>query len=290
MDERQLHAVLRISEFSSITKAAESLHISPQGLSNQLDAIERELSCSLFVRTRKGCFLTPAGKEFCRLAPALIKQLSYFVDAVKNAEDDNLTLRIALWRNRGSSIEDTIAYCYRQRHPDVLIRYVPISEKGIVSDILEGLIDVAYCAEDVVSAKDSGIGIAAFEGFQMRFNCFLKTDSPLMRQSNGLINPEALKNHKIALIASSDIESLGGIFIDSVLEADKYEIVEKCFDDWICIADSFFELQYPGISCLPLDVPPASIVVLHGPNPSPVVSLFLDLVEEQVKLHFEDSE
>lgn len=285
LDERQLQAVLRISELESITKAAESLHISPQGLSNQLDAIERELSCSLFFRTRKGCFPTPAGKEFCHRAPALIEHLSSFADAVKSAEDDHLSLRIALWRNRGNHIEDAIAHTYRQKHPDVFIKYVPVSEKGIVSDIAEGLIDVAYCAEDALPINNSRVESTLFEDFQMGFNCFLSDDNPLVRQSDSAIEPKMLKGHKIAMISPFDVENLSGVSIDAVFDADKYEIVEKCFDGWVCIADSFFELQYPGVTSIPLDVSPAHIAVLHRTQASSVVSLFLGVVEDEVTQH-----
>jgi len=47
---------------SSISKAAEQLHISQQAVTWQIKSLEEQLGLTLFVRTRKGVILTEEGK------------------------------------------------------------------------------------------------------------------------------------------------------------------------------------------------------------------------------------
>ena len=57
-----LQAFIYLVENGSITKAAEKLFISPQGLSYSISSLEQELGATLFERTSKGVKLTVAGE------------------------------------------------------------------------------------------------------------------------------------------------------------------------------------------------------------------------------------
>ena len=57
-----LQAFIYLVESGSITKAAEKLFVSPQGLSYSISSLEQELGTALFERTSKGVKLTIAGE------------------------------------------------------------------------------------------------------------------------------------------------------------------------------------------------------------------------------------
>ncbi len=53
-----------VAECKSITRAAEQLHISQPAISKSIKSLEKQLGGNLFIRTKRGVFLTEEGKEF----------------------------------------------------------------------------------------------------------------------------------------------------------------------------------------------------------------------------------
>ncbi len=72
MDFKQLEYFLTIHQEGSISKAAEKLYISQQGLSKAIMALEKELDCKLFDRKPKGILLTKAGESFLLHAQQMV--------------------------------------------------------------------------------------------------------------------------------------------------------------------------------------------------------------------------
>jgi len=63
MDFRHIRAFIAVAEASSVTKAAERLHISQPPLTRQIQQLEQELGLTLFLRHRHGVMLTDAGRR-----------------------------------------------------------------------------------------------------------------------------------------------------------------------------------------------------------------------------------
>jgi DNA-binding transcriptional LysR family regulator len=61
MDWDHLRFVLGVAEAGGLTQAARALHVDPATVSRRLDALEAELKCKLFHRTRRGLDPTSAG-------------------------------------------------------------------------------------------------------------------------------------------------------------------------------------------------------------------------------------
>ena len=66
MDFRHIRAFIAVADASSVTKAAERLHISQPPLTRQIQQLEHELGLTLFVRHRHGVMLTDAGTATAR--------------------------------------------------------------------------------------------------------------------------------------------------------------------------------------------------------------------------------
>jgi LysR family transcriptional regulator, transcription activator of glutamate synthase operon len=71
MEFKQLHSFLTIAHFGSFSSAADELFISQSSLSKQMIALEKELGCQLFDRSRRKIALTEAGEVFMRNAEPL---------------------------------------------------------------------------------------------------------------------------------------------------------------------------------------------------------------------------
>ena len=70
MDFRQIEYFLATCSYESITDAAKNLHMSQQALSRSIASLERDLNCTLFLRTAKGIEMTTEGQYlFNELSP-----------------------------------------------------------------------------------------------------------------------------------------------------------------------------------------------------------------------------
>src|SRR6266566_9742283 len=74
MDIHQLELFLAVMDLSSVTRAAEHVHLSPGAISLQLHSLAGELQTELFVRSGRRLIPTPAASRLAERARALIKQ------------------------------------------------------------------------------------------------------------------------------------------------------------------------------------------------------------------------
>ncbi|WP_393012663.1 LysR family transcriptional regulator, partial [Klebsiella pneumoniae] len=61
MHPRFLKTFLAVVRTRNVTRAADELHLAQSSVSDQIQALEADLGAQLFVRTRQGLDLTPAG-------------------------------------------------------------------------------------------------------------------------------------------------------------------------------------------------------------------------------------
>jgi DNA-binding transcriptional LysR family regulator len=85
MDFRHIRAFIAVADASSITRAAERLHISQPPLSRQIQQLEQELGVVLFVRHRHGVALTEAGRRLLDKARAWDSAADQFIEAAQRA-------------------------------------------------------------------------------------------------------------------------------------------------------------------------------------------------------------
>src|SRR5262249_44402877 len=155
MDFRHLRAFIAVAEESSVTKAAERLHISQPPLSRHIRQLEEELGVILFVRHRLGVTLTEPGRGLLEKARALAAAASDFYETAGQVTDSHSNkIRIGigwgLWDtvNRvrvqfarefaNVAIEGSDVFCHdqygeglRSRSFDVLFARPPIDPEGM---------------------------------------------------------------------------------------------------------------------------------------------------------------
>lgn len=84
MQIQQLQAFVLLCHEKNISKCSQKLHISQQGLSRQIKAIERELGVTLFIRTTKGVEMT---EECSLLLPKFKKSLDIYHQSLRELKD-----------------------------------------------------------------------------------------------------------------------------------------------------------------------------------------------------------
>lgn len=64
MFDGRLETFIKVAECGSFSKAAEDLFITPTAVMKQINALEKEISVTLFERTNHGLRLTKAGESY----------------------------------------------------------------------------------------------------------------------------------------------------------------------------------------------------------------------------------
>ena len=77
MDFRKIEYFLKVTETMNISRAAEEMHISHQGLSKQIRLLEQELGIALLERTPNGISLTEAGKKMSEWFRPIVSEANY---------------------------------------------------------------------------------------------------------------------------------------------------------------------------------------------------------------------
>jgi len=86
MNIQQIKYFIAVAETGQITEAARRLYVAQPALSRSLQRLEKELSITLFARTKRGMELTDAGRVFYEQGNKLLKNYKNMLSAVHEAE------------------------------------------------------------------------------------------------------------------------------------------------------------------------------------------------------------
>jgi DNA-binding transcriptional LysR family regulator len=138
MDIHQLELFLAVMESSSMTRAAEKIHLSPGAVSLQLHNLASELNTDLFVRSGKRLIPTPAAERLAEHAKAVVKlmgqlQQEFAGDVSKDTRPFHFATGVTtLIYQLGGPLRQL-----RKQFPHNEIRVTV----GVTEDIVAGLLD-----------------------------------------------------------------------------------------------------------------------------------------------------
>ena len=92
----QFYYFLEICRCGQMSKAAEKLHISQQGLSIAMRRLESELGRDLFYRKSKGLVLTNSGKFFKEEAESVVRHLSEIDKYFSDQNNEKIPITVAV--------------------------------------------------------------------------------------------------------------------------------------------------------------------------------------------------
>jgi DNA-binding transcriptional LysR family regulator len=132
VDFRHLRAFITVAAQSSVTKAAEHLHISQPPLSRHIRQLEEELGVRLFVRHRHGVTLTEAGRQLLEKARLLDAAASDFLATARRVtRDGSHTVRVGIGWGLWEPINRVrVELVRRADHPTIEVIDLNCSEEG----------------------------------------------------------------------------------------------------------------------------------------------------------------
>ncbi|HLY13299.1 MAG TPA: LysR family transcriptional regulator [Candidatus Limnocylindrales bacterium] len=142
---RQLEYFVAVVDEGSFTAAAELLHVTQPGLSQQIQALERELGGPLLERLPRKVRLTPAGRTALPHARASLAHADRATSAAKRASGvDAGELHVGTLFSISVGVLPKALKAWRVKYPDVQVRLVEFRRtQDLIATMEAGMADVA---------------------------------------------------------------------------------------------------------------------------------------------------
>jgi DNA-binding transcriptional LysR family regulator len=186
LELRQLRIFVEVAKHKSITKAAESMHISQPALSKAIMALEEELGMILIIRTNKTSDLTDAGKVVLEYA----LKMNVLQDEMKRTLNDmtNLTrgqVTIGLPPFIGSLFFPKVMAKFHHAYPNIELNITEYGGARVVKSIEEGEFE---------------LGVAVLPIDEQQFQVY-----PIVEEEMKLL---VYKHHRLASRSKVDLKEL----------------------------------------------------------------------------------
>lgn len=204
---KQIKYFQSVIRHRSFTRAADENFISQSAISQQIQALEKELGVKLFNRERRKISLTPAGEFFYKKTLVLINDFERLcAETLRIANGGENEISIGYLRYyRGSELKNSIAE-FHEIYPEIFLRPVQGTHEELYEFIRTGKIDLAISD---LRRKPSDF----YENFFLTRGYFyaeLSNKNPLTNLE--FLTVEDLKNTPVILIAPPHQESVEEIF------------------------------------------------------------------------------
>lgn len=142
---RQLRYLVAVAEHDSIARAAQSLHIAQQSLSQQIAVLERAVGVRLVDRGPRGARLTELGRVFVPEARAVLARADDALTALRRAARGQTgQLDLVFLGTTANYMLPLVVRAVRERLPEVRVRTDDASIAELVAGLREGRWDAAF--------------------------------------------------------------------------------------------------------------------------------------------------
>ena len=259
MDINNLIAFIEVAEKQSFSRSAESLQLTQPAVSKRIAALESELSSRLFDRIGRSVHLTEAGRVLLPSALQISSELTRIEDVICNlGKEVSGKLSIGTAEHVGAHHLAPMLKQFRESYPDVDVDVHSASTNETLSNVENGILDIALCSSDgksvntkqhvrlcdmevwsenllLVASKDHPITRSQYESME----CLAEHPSILPPERSVIRNSidKALSRHSIGAtvsieaidfqtIKSMSSMGLGWAFIPEVLVDDSLAVID----------------------------------------------------------------
>lgn len=195
---KQLKYFQSVVQKNSFSEAAEDNYISQSAISQQIQALERELGFQLFERKNRGFVLTPAGEYFYQKSLVLTADYERMCsEASKIAKGNQASLKIGYLRcYSGSEFHRALAL-FSEKYPDVAVSVEYGNHEELYAMLRSEQVDLVLNDQRRAFSDEYVNLLLTTCTVYVEVSAF----SPLAEREK--ITPEELKNHPCILISSS---------------------------------------------------------------------------------------
>jgi LysR family transcriptional regulator for metE and metH len=143
-----------ISKEGTLTKAAETLHLTQSALSHQLKELERELDVEVFARQGKRLHLSEQGYRFLRSAEKILAELRSLEEDINNYKNGKTSkLSISMQCYTAYHWLPGIIKYYKTRWPDIAIQILSDATRRPLEYLMNGDLDIGIIRTQMVNTK-----------------------------------------------------------------------------------------------------------------------------------------
>ncbi|OCW57840.1 LysR substrate-binding domain-containing protein [Hoeflea olei] len=150
---RQLRTLLAVHKHGKISAAAKALGLTSPAVTLQLQQLEQDLGCQLFLRTKTGSQPTEIGEIAIQTARRVISELTSFeetVQAHKGVAAGTIRLGVV---STGKYFAPRLIAAFTEKHPGVSMTLVAANRSEIIQKLHDHDIDVALMGRPPTSFK-----------------------------------------------------------------------------------------------------------------------------------------
>ena len=154
LEIRHLKLVIAVAQNGTVSKAAESLHLTQSALSHQLRDVEVKLGAQLFLRTKKQMILTPAGERLLYTAEKLLAELQATENDLQQfAQSQGGVLRVSTECYTCYYWLPALLKKFNDKYPRVSVQIVVEATRRPLTALQNGQIDVAIVSSETDERK-----------------------------------------------------------------------------------------------------------------------------------------
>jgi len=135
---RQLLVFLEISRLQSFAKAADSIPMSPSGVSMLVKELENQVGARLFERTTRSVTLTDAGRRMLPVAERIVGELRALGDVIGGAEAAlRSRLDVASTPMVSATLLPAVIRSFGATHPQVRVHLADVDVQAVRRKVIE---------------------------------------------------------------------------------------------------------------------------------------------------------
>ena len=139
MDEKDLQIFLTLAETGNLTRTAEKLYLAQPTLSKRLQNMESELGAPLFLRSKHGVTLTPAGEDARKTIQKTVNEFEALRNRIQLSKGTvGGTLRVESSIDYSNYRLPKILSEYTARYPDVTLKVSSDHSRDCMRKLQEG--------------------------------------------------------------------------------------------------------------------------------------------------------
>jgi DNA-binding transcriptional LysR family regulator len=150
-DLRQLRYFVAVAEEGSLTRAAATIPVAQQSLSEQIRALERQVGAQLFVRGPRGVQLTVVGTALLSEAKPLLTRTDRAFDRVQRlASGERQTLHVGFLPSVGNYVVPPLLRAFTEAHPETTLTTEDLPIARLVEGLRDGRLDAGLTRPPLV--------------------------------------------------------------------------------------------------------------------------------------------
>lgn len=142
---QRMKCFVAVVDCNNFTEAAEQLYISQSSISQQIQALEKDLGTELLVREKRKFWMTPAGEYFYRHAKALLEEVdNIYRETVRIGQDKETQLRVGYLNiYEGEELQRTVRE-FSALYPEVTLTMVCGTHEELYDKMRFGQLDMVF--------------------------------------------------------------------------------------------------------------------------------------------------